>query len=77
MNKYLHLYFCSVSIILNTNEYRILRLRFVREPQSANELKEAVIMRNMNMNAESHNALNAARMWWWQSSLWREFTLKF
>lgn len=45
--------------------------------QSANELKEAVIMRNMNMNAESHNALNAARMWWWQSSLWCEFTLKF
>ncbi|EIK82704.1 hypothetical protein CGSMWGv1500E_02846 [Gardnerella vaginalis 1500E] len=34
-------------------------------------------MRNMNMNAESMNTLNAARMWWWQSSLWREFTLKF
>ncbi len=30
-----------------------------------------------NMNAQSLNACNAVRMWWWQTSLWREFTLKF
>ena len=34
-------------------------------------------MRGMNMNVVSRNAFGAARMWWWQSSLWREFTLKF
>ncbi len=29
------------------------------------------------VNAEVRNARSAFRMWWWQSSLWREFTLKF
>lgn len=32
-------------------------------------IKEAAIMRNMN--AQVRDTFDAARMWWWQTSLWR------